>query len=81
MSSIQISKIVILLAILVHLLGIGELFEKDVMHTSQLLTLCLLILAFISLGKKKGKRKRKKSSAVRTLLHRAKEQPTDGDLS
>ncbi|AUM63409.1 hypothetical protein C0R09_01985 [Brevibacillus laterosporus] len=81
MSSIQISKIVILLAILVHLLGIGELFGKDVMHTSQLLTLCLLIFAFISLGKKKGTRKRKKSSAARTLLHRAKEQPTDADLS
>ncbi|MDN9012111.1 hypothetical protein [Brevibacillus laterosporus] len=80
MSSIQISKIAILLAILVHLLGIGELFGKDVMHTSQLLTLCLLILAFISLGKKKGKRRRKKPSAVRTLLHQAKERPSDADL-
>ncbi|ATO49714.1 MULTISPECIES: hypothetical protein [Brevibacillus] len=81
MSSIQISKIVILLAILVHLLGIGELFGKEVMHSSQLLTLCLLILAFVSLGKKKGKRKRKKSSTVSTLLNRAKERSSDVDLS
>jgi len=81
LSSIQISKIVILLAILVHLLGIGELFGKEVMHSSQLLTLCLLILAFVSLGKKKGKRKRKKSSTVSTLLNRAKERSSDVDLS
>ncbi|PPA81656.1 hypothetical protein C4A75_21460 [Brevibacillus laterosporus] len=81
MSSVQISKIVILLAILVHLLGIGELFGKEVMHSSQLLTLCLLILAFVSLGKKKGKRKRKKSSTVSTLLNRAKERSSDVDLS
>lgn len=81
MSSIQIGKIVILLAILVHLLGVGELFGKEVMHTSQLLTLCLLILAFFSLGKKKGKRKRKKSAKVRTLLDRAKDRSSDADVS
>ncbi|WP_232700143.1 hypothetical protein [Brevibacillus daliensis] len=77
MKSIQIGKIMILLAILTHLVGISGLFSSDVSMTSQMLTLVLLVLAYLTIDKKKAKRKRKKPAAVRTLLDRAKQESNE----